>query len=122
MLFYLLLHWLPVTLRPAHGFLAAMTLEALWEIVENTDTVIERYRAETISLDYFGDSILNSISDFVACGGGYVLASVLPTLVTVAIFVVTELVLVGTIRDSLVLNIVNLTVPSEWLKSWQAGK
>ena len=48
----------------------AVLLEAGWEILENTDMVINRYREATIALDYYGDSVLNSLSDIGAMVAG----------------------------------------------------
>ena len=58
----------------AWRLLIALSIESTWEILENSTYVIQRYRDETISLNYFGDSIVNSISDIVCCGLGFVLA------------------------------------------------
>ena len=63
--------------------LTVVTLEAAWEVYENTDQVINRYRAATISRGYLGDSILNSMSDIAVCLIGFLLAWRLPARVTV---------------------------------------
>jgi hypothetical protein len=99
----------------------ALGIEVGWEIVENTDAMIERYRATTISLDYYGDSIINSLGDIVSFVLGYAAAGVIPAAASVAAFVVAEVLLVFTIRDSLLLNMLMLVHPIEAVKAWQLG-
>lgn len=95
--------------------------ESLWEVIENSPSIIERYRANTASLDYFGDSIANSIGDVTACVAGFIAAYRLRLWKSLAIFAIIEVFLLVTIRDSLLLNIVMLIYPFEAVKVWQAG-
>ena len=99
----------------------ALALEAAWEVYENTDTVVNRYRTETISLGYYGDSLINSMMDIVACGIGFFLTWRLPRSVTITWVVIVELLLAVWIRDNLTLNILMLVYPIKAIKAWQAG-
>lgn len=101
--------------------IVAITLEAAWEVYENTDQVINRYRAATISLGYFGDSVINSFADMLACLAGVLLAWRLPTIVTVTWVVAVEVILAIWIRDNLTLNIIMLIHPVDAIRAWQMG-
>lgn len=102
-------------------FLLAVLFETSWEIFENTDFVINRYRETTISLDYYGDSIINSVGDVLATVLGFVLAFRMPMWVTLTLLVALELFVGYWIRDNLVLNIIMLIYPFETILQWQQG-
>ena len=99
----------------------ALAAEAAWEILENTNAVIDRYRATTAFLGYHGDTVMNSIGDILCCGVGVLIARKLGWLRSLPIFVATEIILLFWIRDSLVLELIMLIHPIDAIKTWQLG-
>ena len=118
--YFLARQWLP-NMPLGMRLALAVAAEGGWEILENTDFIIRRYRAGTISLDYYGDSIVNSVSDSAAMIFGFLLASRLPVWLVIAIAAAIEIGLAWWIRDNLTLNIVMLLYPLAAIGEWQAG-
>jgi Protein of unknown function (DUF2585) len=106
---------------PGHRLILATCIEAVWEIVENSPMVIDRYREATIALGYAGDSVINSISDVGWMMLGFGLARRLPVWGTVALAVAFELFTLVMIRDNLTLNVIMLLAPNDAIRAWQGG-
>ncbi|MEZ5320467.1 MAG: DUF2585 family protein, partial [Vicinamibacterales bacterium] len=122
-LFYALLHLVAPRASLGTRLVAAVALEAGWEVLENSPLVINRYREVTMALGYEGDSVINSVSDVVMMAIGFGLAAWLPVRGSVALVLVSELVMLVAIRDNLTLNIVMLVYPLDAIRRWQmAGR
>ena len=120
-LFYMF-GWLLLRRRPVgEKYLLAVALEAGWELLENSQSIIDRYREATFAFGYNGDSVLNSVADVGWMSLGFLLARRLPTWVTIGIATFFELLTLWTIRDNLTLNVLMLVAPIEAVKVWQAG-
>jgi hypothetical protein len=119
--YYAVLRLLLGARRPSLRALLAVMIEVGWEIGENTNTVIAAYREATIALNYYGDSVANSVGDVIAFALGYTAVMRLPVWVSVVAFVAVEAALLLTIRDGLILNIVMLLHPFSAIKTWQMG-
>lgn len=120
-IFYAALRWLRPGWSVAWRAVAALMVEGAWEVVENTSLVIDRYREVTASLDYYGDSIVNSFGDGVAMLAGFFLAARLPVVASVVIVVAMEGLAAWMIRDNLMLNVLMLLWPVEAVRDWQMG-
>lgn len=121
LLFYAALRFLAPRVPLGWRAVIALAVEVAWEITENTPWIINRYREATISLDYFGDSVINSASDAVAMLVGFWLASRLPVWASVALAIIFEIVVGYAVRDNLTLNIIMLVHPMDAIRIWQGG-
>lgn len=106
---------------PAWRLWLAVCVEVLWEIVENSEFVIRRYREGTAAFGYHGDTVVNSMGDVLACGVGFALARRLGFWRVLAVFALTEAVLAVWIRDGLLLNVLMLVYPIEAIEAWQTA-
>jgi hypothetical protein len=97
----------------------ALICEAAWEVFENTPFVINRYRTETAALGYQGDTVVNSLGDLLCAFLGIMIARQLGFRRSAIAFLIVEVILLITIRDSLLLEILMLISPISAIKQWQ---
>jgi hypothetical protein len=119
--FYAILHLVAARFGLWPRAAVATLVEAAWEVAENTDAVIQRYREATIALDYFGDSVINSVADIGWMLAGFALAARLPAWATVTLALGFEIGVAWAIRDNLTLNVLMLLWPLDSVRAWQAG-
>ena len=118
-LFYVLLWLIARDWSVGQRLLAAVALESIWEVLENSPFIIDRYRTATFSFDYYGDSVVNSMSDIAAMAIGFAIARWLPVAAVVVLGLASEAIMAYAIRDNLILNIIMLIHPVEAIKAWQ---
>lgn len=119
MVYFILLKLLIPRVRPLWRLCLAIAIGAGWEVLENTNFIINRYREATAALGYSGDTVVNSLGDILCCGLGFMIARSFGWRRSVILFVVTEIVLLVWIRDGLTLNVIMLIHPIQALRVWQ---
>ncbi|HUR43249.1 MAG TPA: DUF2585 domain-containing protein [Aestuariivirga sp.] len=120
-LFYAVLWFIGRNWRVETRLAIATAIEAVWEIFENTNFIINRYRSVTVSLDYYGDSVINSVSDILFMIVGFYLASRLPLWLILGLALAMEIIVGIIIHDNLTLNIIMLLRPNEAIRAWQSA-
>ena len=118
-LFCWLIAWLVPPLKPISQLSLTVAVEALWEVFENTNFIIERYRTATAALGYNGDTVVNSLGDILCCLFGFMIARRLGFRRSLIAFMALEIVLIFWIRDSLLLEILMLVAPVDGTRTWQ---
>jgi Protein of unknown function (DUF2585) len=119
-LLWLASRWVPMSLGTR--LVLAIAIETSWEVIENTDWLINRYRGATVSLDYYGDSVISSLADTLFMIFGFFLARWWPVWLTIAVTIALELIVGYMIRDNLTLNVLMLLWPVQSIFDWQARK
>jgi hypothetical protein len=117
---WILSRWIPMSIGTR--LILAVAIEASWEVIENTDWLINRYRGQTVALDYYGDSVINSVADTLFMIVGFFLARWWPVWLTIAVAIALELIVGYMIRDNLTLNVLMLLWPVQAVLDWQAGR
>jgi hypothetical protein len=117
---WLLSRWVPMSIGTR--LILAVAIEASWEVIENTDWLINRYRGQTVALDYYGDSVINSVADTLLMVVGFFLARWWPVWLTIAVAIALELIVGYMIRDNLTLNLLMLLWPVQSIFDWQASR
>lgn len=116
------LGWLVLRSRPpGERLILAVSIEAAWEVLENSPIIIDRYREATMALGYTGDSVINSVADVAWMALGFAFARRAPVWLTVSIALGFELLTLWIIRDNLALNVLMLVSPIEAIKTWQGA-
>ncbi len=118
-LFFWLLRWIWPRFSLRRLLVIALLIEVGWELFENSPFIIERYRANTASLDYFGDSVLNSLGDLFSEMIGFWLAWKLRWRWALLLFIAVELLMLALYRDNLTLNVLMIVWPLGAIKEWQ---
>jgi hypothetical protein len=106
---------------PGDRLLAAVLIEAGWELLENSQFIIDRYREATMALGYNGDAVINSAADIGWMVLGFAVARRLPVKATGALALAFELATLLVIRDNLTLNVLMLVAPVDAIRIWQSG-
>jgi hypothetical protein len=119
-LLWLASRWVPLSF--GMRLVLAVAIEASWEVIENIDFVINHYREMTISLNYYGDSVINSVSDVLFMVLGFFLAARMPVWLTVVIAIALEVFIGAMIRDNLTLNVLMFLWPLDSVLQWQQGR
>jgi len=118
-LYFWMLIWIVPRLTLSWRLWLSITMAAAWEVFENSNFIINRYREDTAALGYTGDTIVNSFGDILCAVLGFMIAQRLGFKRSLIFFLGMELILLFWIRDSLLLEIVMLIHPMNAIKLWQ---
>lgn len=121
-LYYL---WFLLGFGPTYGYLAMFVFEFSWEVLENSESIISRYRESSgTSGEYQGDSYQNIIGDLIACEVGYSISLLFHVVLgkfwlSIVFYFVVEVALLFYMRDSLTVTLLTLIKPSKSVSKWQ---
>ena len=118
-LYFWMLIWIVPRLTQSWRLWLSVTVAAAWEVFENSNFIINRYRQDTAALGYTGDTIVNSFGDILCAVLGFMIAQRLGFKRSLIFFLGMELILLFWIKDSLLLEIVMLIHPINAIKVWQ---
>jgi hypothetical protein len=105
------------------GLILALAVAFLWEVIENSDYIVNIYAKDLRQSYYKGDSAINIFGDVLSLGVGYNIAKVFGSLglywVPAVWFIMSEVFCALTFRDSLTLAIINTVAPQKFITDWQ---